>query len=112
MSLDEFSELFASVLEQIANEVGETLGARRVTVSLQGPSTPAVSVRAAAEQLYVDENRFWRIIDVGLFETTENYVRFVVIRTGFPAGPWEKTWNAATGWGPFKKIIYVHVRRV
>ncbi|MFN3233714.1 MAG: hypothetical protein ACE363_16370 [Alphaproteobacteria bacterium] len=62
-----------------------------------------MGIDQAAELLYLDENRFYKIIDIAIIAVAEtNSVAFVRASDHAPVH-FEETWNPQ-GLGPFKQI--------
>jgi hypothetical protein len=79
-------------------------------IELHGPRTHGeiVSVDQAVDRLYLDNDRFYRIIDIAIIRVTPaNTVAFVRV-SGHSPGPFSETWDP-DGLGPFKEILLQNV---
>ena len=108
MTKDEFRELFLKALEKAANGADTQLGTRvprSFLVELHGAGCAGqrFEVDEALERLYLDEDRFYKIIDVAVIALMpEKSVAFVRV-SGHAPVEFEGTWDARE-LGPFKQM--------
>jgi hypothetical protein len=110
-SKEDFGILFRNTLEQAIQVVERALGhsiSRNVVIRLHGAGKggAAMSLEDAIYQLYLAPDRFYRIIDVGVFRVTNDVTEVFVRASEHAPGPWESTWNRPIGMGPFKVIVF------
>jgi hypothetical protein len=105
----EFSRLFERVLEAAVvlaeQKLGRTLP-RKLLIELHGAGYPgrSMTVPAALSALYLDTDRFYRVIDVGVIRMSQDAVTVFVRASGHAPDRWENTWDPGT-MGPFKVIL-------
>jgi len=101
----EFQRLFAACLDEALRreEPEPSAQPRRITVELHGAGLGGeeLTVEVAASRLYLGPDTFYRIIDIGLLETSEGGIWFFVRPSDHRPGPWEETWDPSFK-GPFK----------
>lgn len=110
MTKSEFRKLFLQALNIAADNAEEMLATsivRSFLIELHAPggggSERLLTVEEAFDYLYLDEDHFYRIIDVAVKKLmAANSVVFVRV-SGHPPDKFEKTWFPA-GRGPFKQI--------
>lgn len=114
MSKNEFKRLFiANTLRALGfaeGILGRTLS-REFTIELHGEGIPGqiVSMDRAIDIMYIDENQFHPIIDIGVKEVrADKAIVFVRISAHEPRD-FEHTWNSPKGSGPFKVIEPMHI---
>jgi hypothetical protein len=106
---DDFRELFLRALKSAADKAEEKLEKpipRSFVVELRAPGSPerTLSVDEALDQIYLGNDRFYRIIDVAIKKLLPGEaVAFVRVSGHLPA-EFSKTWDPFT-LGPFKQII-------
>lgn len=110
MTKDEFRELFdgalATAMANAAQRLKRSIPAE-VQIKLHGAghSGYLLSPLAAADALYLDESRFYRVIDVMVIGFSDQFTRVFVGASGHEPGSFDQTWNDPPGSGPFKQII-------
>jgi hypothetical protein len=110
MTRDEFGRLFESALETAATnaqgilkrKVPRSFGIRLHGAGHRGERV--MDVNAAANALYLGENRFYRIIDVCVVEVSGDVSTVFVRASAHQPGSLEETWNDPPGSGPFKQL--------
>ena len=114
MERTEFQGLFERALQIAADRAEARLGrpiprAFRVRLHGAGHGGDLLRPQAAAEALYLGQERSNRIIDVAVTGVTrERTTVFVGASTHTPGG-WDETWNKPEGMGPFKQIEAAHI---
>lgn len=78
----------------------------RLLVNSWEAKSPALTDLEAVEELYISENEFYRIIDVGVIRVIGATTFLVARRSGHKPSTFEETWNEPKGSGPFKQIIF------
>ena len=109
MTKAEFKRRFAGALEEAATLADEQLGRpvpRHFVIRLYGAGHrgDVVSVTTAAGALYLAEDRFYRIIDVGVVEVCPDTTTIFVRASAHEPSRWDQTWNSPPGSGPFKQL--------
>ncbi len=110
MELSDFQDLFEVVVEAAIEDTKKRERAKfaveshRVHLHLHGRSEWA-SLREAAEMLWISEEEFFWLIDVGVMRVERGCVHLFVRVSGHPPDAWERTWASADGWGPFKIVF-------
>jgi hypothetical protein len=110
MSSEEFLDLFREVATSLAKGAGYDPTDRKIEVCLQSPVAVPVSLEEAAARIYAGDDRFPKIVNVGLFAVGEHILRYSVVVTGHPYGTWQDTWNTPEGWGPLHGIAFNEIR--
>jgi hypothetical protein len=116
MKFDEFKQLFLSALEIAADNAEKALGKKiphtyEVILHCTGHSGDVLSVDEAAASLFIDENKFYAVIDVAVQQVSLNATRVFVRCSGHAPVPFEKTWNFSNGNGSFKQL-FAQIREV
>ncbi len=110
MQFDEFKQLFASALEIAAENAEGELG-REISRSYEiilhgaGHSGDIVDPDKAAIDLFIDEERFYRVIDIAVQQVSSEVSRVFVRVSGHKPVPFDETWDTPKGSGPFKQIM-------
>jgi hypothetical protein len=110
MKFEEFKVLFIQQLE-IATENAEKDLDRQIPrdyeVLLYAPrySGVIVDVNKAVSALFIEDTRFYRIIDIAILQISNKKSRVFARVSGDDPVPFESTWNTPQGSGPFKHII-------
>ena len=110
MTKQEFKRLFEKALEIAATHAEKRLGRpipRTFQISFYGcgHSGTLVNPEAAIDKLYIDAEKFYRIIDIAIVEVNEgSSTVFVRVSSHTPAS-FEETWNNPPGMGPFKQLM-------
>lgn len=111
MTKQEFKRAFETVLEEAARSAEKDLTRsvpRNFRIRLYAPGHPRgdiVDVDTAADELYLEKDRFYRIIDIAIVEVSRQDAVVFVRVSGHTPGSWEETWNTPPGSGPFKVLI-------
>lgn len=110
MNKQEFKELFLRALEMAA-ETAEKMTNRKVSrnfrILLYGAdhSGDEMSLDEALEVLYIDENKFYRIVDLSVEKVGKNNTRIFTRISSHEPSRFDLTWNQPEGFGPFKQLI-------
>jgi hypothetical protein len=107
MNKSEFARLFvANVNRALQVWNVRSKPAREWTFEFHGPG-PAGQLLALSDvvdRLYIDEDAFYRIIDIGVKRAaSQDYSIFVRV-SGHEPSKWLDTWNQPVGNGPFKVL--------
>lgn len=110
MNFEEFRNLFIEALNIAANNAERELTRkipRQYEILLYGAGCKGdiLSVDATAKQIFIDEDNFYRIIDVAIQAIKPNISRVFVRVSDHKPVPLDQTWNTPKGSGPFKQII-------
>lgn len=110
MSQEDFKNLFLNAINIAMKNAEKQLGrqiSQNVRISLHGlgHQGDTVDFDKAVEVLYLGEDKFYRIIDVAVYEITDEYSRIFIRVSGHNPVSFEQTWNTPIGSGPFKQII-------
>lgn len=114
MTKQAFRNLLVQVLNQVKANTEEQLErplADQFEIELYG-AYHAGSILNLAETLdaiFLDEERFYRVINVSVCEISQQKTRFRLGVSGHEPSTFKKTWDSS-GWGPFKEIIPVQIR--
>jgi hypothetical protein len=109
MTKNDFRELFLRALNAAAADAEASLAKpvpRSFRIELHAPHSSGrmVSVEQALDQLYLGDDRFFRIIDVAIKGLLpRKSVAFVRV-SGHPPGTYSQTWDPSN-LGPFKHLI-------
>jgi len=109
MNKSEFVELFRKNVER-AILVGETVFSTSMPKGLlcelhgSGYSGATLSIDEVENLLFIDEDTFYRIIDIGIKLVGSNDYRLFVRISPHPPSSFEDTWNNPDGNGPFKVL--------
>jgi hypothetical protein len=114
MTRAEFQALLLRKLEEAAQQADVRHGRkipRDFGIVLGAPNTTGrhVSITDALAELYISESSFYRCIDLALTEVASGKAWFWAQKSGHEPGPFESTWNAPPGSGPFKIAEFEHV---
>lgn len=109
MTKSGFRSLFLQALDVAAKNAEERLAkpiSRAFLIELHAPrsSQRLVSVDEAVENLYLGDNRFYRVIDVGIKELRADSSLVFVRVSGHAPADFDKTWEPSVA-GPFKQIL-------
>lgn len=110
MNFEEFKDLFIRSLEIAADNAERELGKqipRKYEVLLHGAghSGDVLDVDEVATLLFIDQESFYRIIDVAVQHVLPNVSRIFVRVSGHLPVSLERTWDTPKGSGPFKQIM-------
>ena len=105
----EFRDLFLRALEAAAQNADKSIGItvpRSFVVELHSPKIEGhiVSIDDALDHLYLDDDHFFRIVDVAIKEIRLEKSMVFVRVSGHTAVKFNETWNPADC-GPFKQIL-------
>jgi hypothetical protein len=109
MTREEFGQRLQDALETARLKAEQLLGVSlprtyRVRLYGAGHGGDVVDVETAADALYLGEDLFYRVIDVGVVEATRAITTVFVRASAHPPGGFEQTWNTPPGSGPFKQL--------
>ena len=109
MDKKNFGILFFNSLDTAANLAEDRLGnkvAHSFEIELHGAGHSGVilSPEHALDALYINENQFYRIIDISVIEINPTSTRVFVRVSAHTPSAFEETWNQPAGSGPFKQI--------
>jgi hypothetical protein len=108
MTKNDFRELLLRALNSAADNAAEILAKpipRSFAIELHTPASPGrtVSVDEALDQIYLGNDRFYRIIDVAIKELLPGKAVAFVRVSGRPPAEFGKTWDPSSS-GPFKQM--------
>jgi hypothetical protein len=115
MTKSEFRQLFLQALDAAAENADARLGIRvprsfDIELHAAGASRQAMSIGQAVDQLYLGDDRFYKIIDVAIRRVLpRKSVAFVRV-SGHPPGPFSQTWDPSD-LGPFKQVIVTTIEQ-
>ena len=117
MTRKQFGERFRKALEEAVTIADRRLGRpvpRRFEIILHGAGHAGdlLDPVEAANELYLSENYFYRIVDVSVVEIRDRVTRIFVRASGHRPGPLETTWNDPPGSGPFRQLPASQIRKV
>ena len=117
MKFEEFRDLFAVTVETAINNAEMQLDKpipRQYEISFHGfgYSGEIVTFDEATKALYINENNFYRIIDVAVQKVTPSVSQVFVRVSGHPPVPFSQTWNTPVGNGPFKQLIASNIEEL
>lgn len=109
MTKDEFRKLFLRALDDAAESAEVKLARpipRSFAIELHAPKSPGltVSVDEALDQIYLGDDRFYRIIDIAIKKLLPGEAVAFVRVSGHLPDEFSKTWDPSA-LGPFKQII-------
>jgi hypothetical protein len=109
MNKENFRILFERALMQAAIYAEQQLDRQissRFIIELHGAKYRGVplDVTSATDKLYLDEDHFYRIIDVAVIEVGEDYTKIFVRASSHHPATFDQTWNNPPGMGPFKQL--------
>lgn len=110
MRKEEFTRLFLTsareAITRARERIGISLNTDQFDVEFHGAgySGKLMHRDRAIDLVYLDEKRFYRIIDVGVKAVRKSSALLFVRISGHEPSDFAQTWNAATGGGPFKII--------
>ncbi|MGH7100472.1 MAG: hypothetical protein ACREE4_22885 [Stellaceae bacterium] len=105
----DFRKLFLRALELAAEEADARFGQRvprsfLVELHAWTSGGKIMSLEGALDEIYLSDNRFYRIIDIAAKNITSDRTIAFVRVSGHPPGPFSQTWDPAN-LGPFKQIF-------
>jgi len=109
MDRDAFNRLFMGFAAQAIEEARTATSKQlpdQFVVELHGAGKPGVVMdpNEALNLMYIDENRFYQYIDIGVKAIKDNATVLFVRISAYPPTEFEKTWNTPKGSGPFRII--------
>lgn len=110
MNLIAFESLLAVAVARAIDAGCETGGQARpstILFEIRGGGVPLRVVKdlaAAARILYLDEDHFWRVIDVALSNISNDVGHVMLAISVHPPVEFDLTWNTPRGMGPFKVL--------
>jgi hypothetical protein len=112
---DEFARRFGEALEVAAANAEARFRRpipRNFRIELHGANhiRDLMEPAAAVDALYLDEDRFYVIIDLAVLGVGPSWTTVFTRVSGHAPGPWEKTWNDPPGSGPFKQLLSAELR--
>lgn len=116
MTRQEFKELFEATLEKAAKNVEEQYQVNvpryfEVEFHGLGYSGDLISIETAVDRMYLGDDLFYYLIDVGVKEADAQSTRvYVAVSAHSPRATINETWNQPVGSGPFKQIISLQFR--
>jgi hypothetical protein len=115
MHKEEFAQLFLKNVQAALAEAETRLGvafAPEFEIEFHGCGVPGdtISPQRAVDIMYLGEDRFYRIVDIGVKSVTKNKATIFVRVSGHRPSSFEETWNTPKGNGPFKIIESMSLR--
>ena len=110
MQRHQFEAIFHEALAEAARNA-ETKIARSVPHNFEielhgaGYRRALLDPPAAIEQLYLDPDRFYRVIDIAVTAIGPHRARVFVRVSNHEPGSWDQTWNDPPGSGPFRQLL-------
>jgi len=109
MDRSEFERRFVQCLERAALDASSHFGRpfkQPYVVDIQGLGGGiGLSIVAATDRLFLSEDQFFLVIDVGVWAIRDGAVAFFVRPSGHPPVSWDRTWDPEAN-GPFKVIVF------
>lgn len=117
MDKAEFAALFRESLELAAKYAEERLGheiSRNFTIRLYGAGSSGgvFDPEEVINKIYIDQSRFYRIIDLSVVEISKGTTKVFVRVSQHSPGSFEETWNDPPGTGPFKQLFAHEIKMV
>lgn len=117
MTAREFGELFRQSLCRAADAAAAHLGRPiphtfGILRGSPGPEARRISVHEASSELWLSEDRFYRVIDLAVTEVSPSIAWIWVRESGHAPSAFDATWNDPPGSGPFKVLIADTVRDI
>jgi hypothetical protein len=116
MSKEEFRQLFltnvASALADAEGQLGRKLS-KDFDVELHGAGCTGevISPVQALDRIYLGDDVFFRIIDIGVKSVTKDRAVVFVRVSAHPPSKFSDTWNTPKGNGPFKVVASMQIRQ-
>jgi hypothetical protein len=111
MTKEQFATLFQEALSEATTEIEaqtqRTLP-RHFLIELHAfgyGRNDRLSLTQTLDLLYINEEQFYRVIDIALIEVRSDATIFFVRVSGDHPSSWTETWNADSGKGSFKKMF-------
>ncbi|MGA2869607.1 MAG: hypothetical protein ABSF34_10660 [Verrucomicrobiota bacterium] len=110
MSREEFKIIFEHALDAAAQNAEKKLGRpvpRQFEIEMHGlvPHSRILTKDLAFEEIYINPNQFYRIIDVSVRRVSKDISTICMVISGHAPGPLSQTWNQPPGSGPFKQVL-------
>lgn len=110
MTFDEYNKLFQRELQAAIKNAEERLHRElplevKIVLHGAGHSGDLMDALTAARELYLGEDRFYRIIDLCVIKVSKKETTIFVRASSHTPGTFEQTWNNPAGNGPFKQLI-------
>jgi hypothetical protein len=105
----QFRELFETALNEAAENAERILQAdvsRDFLIELHLYGVRLCDVDTALDNLYLGEDRAYKVIDVAVLRVEPDNTTVFVRASGHDPVPWEETYQADKLQGPFKQMIY------
>lgn len=117
MNAHDFGLLFTEKLNEAARLAESSLGKpipRTFVILRESPKSDGrrISVDQAVSELFVSDEKFYRIIDLAVVEVSPTTTCVWVRESGHGPCSFEQTWNQPPGSGPFKQLISGEIRVV
>lgn len=115
MTRQEFRELFHTALHEAAKNAEQQLSQpvpHKFIIQLHGAGYHGnlLDSAEAVDNIYLDENRFYRMIDVSVIEVDKDHCVVFVRVSAHQPGTFDQTWNSPPGSGPFKQLRAQHIK--
>lgn len=115
MNKQEFWQLFLKALNEAAVNAEHRFGIpinRSFEIELHGAGYKGACItpKEALDALFIDNEHFYRIIDVAVIEIHATKTHVFVRVSAHKPGAFAETWNQPPGIGPFKQILAENVR--
>ena len=115
MTKNKFLNIYKNALELAVLNVEEKYGhviPRVFEIEFHGfsPTKRMLTIESSLEEIYIDTDHFYRIIDVSIFKVSSIASTVFVRVSGHTPVAFEETWNDPKGYGPFKQILAVDVK--
>jgi hypothetical protein len=115
MNAHEFGVLFSTKLDEAVRLAETSLGkpiARNFMILRESPKSDGrrISVDQAISELFLSDEKFFRIIDLAVVEVSATTTWVWVRESGHAPGSFDQTWNQPPGSGPFKQLISGQIR--
>jgi len=115
MTFEEFNKLFYEALHTALKNAEEQLQKKiplNMEVALHGAghSGELIDPLTAAKELYLGEEKFFRIIDVAVVKVSHNKTTIFVRASAHEPSTFDQTWNNPPGSGPFKQLLPTDIK--
>src|SRR6266508_326881 len=115
MTFEEFNMLFQEALHTAVKNAEEQLH-KKIPLTMEivlhgaGHSGDVMDPFTAAKELYLGEEKFYRIIDVSVVKVSKKKSTIFVRVSAHTPGTLNQTWNNPPGNGPFKQLIAKEIK--